>query len=76
MERFTYTAAPLFDDTPHSTDQWTAYYASDLTLQVIMVEDTPQLRHEVMDWIRSKNVIRRPISFFGKWATPSRNDLG
>jgi len=47
---------PLFDYTPYITEQFVVDYTAPLHLKVFLEKDTPQVRQEVLDWIRSKGV--------------------
>jgi hypothetical protein len=56
LSRKTYEETPLFDYVPYKTKNYTVDYIKPLTLQVLLTKDTPQIRAEVLDWIRSKGV--------------------
>jgi hypothetical protein len=56
LSRKTYEETPLFDYVPYVTENYIVDYIKPLTLQVLLTKDTPQIRAEVLDWIRSKGV--------------------
>lgn len=47
---------PLLDYIPYKTPFFSIDYTKPLTLQVVLVKDTSEVRQEVLDWIRSKGV--------------------
>lgn len=47
---------PLFKFIPYQGKGWSVDYLKPLTLEAILVRDTPQVRQEVLNWIISKNV--------------------
>jgi len=59
---------PLFEDVPYTTSSFRVNYIDDLTLQVTLKTDTPEIRQEVLDWISSKGV--DPKSHTIIWKTP------
>ncbi len=56
LSRKTYEETPLFDYVPYVTENYIVDYIKPLTLQVLLTKDTPQIRAEVLDWIRSKGI--------------------
>ncbi|MBU2577383.1 Ig-like domain-containing protein [Patescibacteria group bacterium] len=67
LEEETYKKYPLFDYLPHKTDNYMIdYYSSDpLILGVFLKTDAPEIRKEVLDWIRSKE--EKPGTHQVKW---------
>ncbi len=47
---------PLFKFIPYQGKGWSVDYLEPLTLEVILIRDTPQAKQEVLNWIISKNV--------------------
>lgn len=47
---------PLFDHIPYKTDFYLIDYLDPLILEVILKQDTPETRKEVLDWISTKGV--------------------
>lgn len=47
---------PLFQFIPYKTANWQIDYLKPLTLEVIMKNDTQEIRQEVVGWIQSKGV--------------------
>jgi len=47
---------PLLKYIPFETKDWWITYQGKLKLKVTLKKDTPALRQEVLDWIKSKNV--------------------
>ncbi|HUW24574.1 MAG TPA: Ig-like domain-containing protein [Patescibacteria group bacterium] len=56
LSRKTYEAMPLFDYVPYKTENYWIGYTRPLTLYISLTKDTPEIRAEVLDWIRSKGV--------------------
>lgn len=61
----TYKGFPLFDYLPYETDNWKITYIKSLQLEVTLKKDTPAVRQEVLDWIKSKGV--EPSSHTIEW---------
>ena len=59
---------PLFNYLPYKTNNYLIGYSNSLTLIVVLKEDTPETRQEVLDWISSKGV--DPKSHTIIWKTP------
>lgn len=59
---------PLFNYLPHKTDNYLIGYSDSLTLIVVLKQDTPEIRQEVLDWISSKGV--DPNTHKIIWKTP------
>lgn len=47
---------PLFDYIPYKTANFSIDYLKPLVLEVILKKDTPEIRDEVINWIKSKGV--------------------
>lgn len=47
---------PLYDFVPYKTGNYIVYYTAPLTLTVITLKDTPQIRKEIDNWVISKGV--------------------
>jgi len=47
---------PLFEHVPYITQKTTLDYIAPLHLKILLKEDTPEARSQVLDWIRSKGV--------------------
>jgi len=47
---------PLFQYIPYSSANWQIDYFKPLALEVKLKKDTPQVRQEVLNWIKAKNV--------------------
>ena len=56
LDEDTYRGYPLFDYTPYETTNWKITYLKPLILVVTLKKDTPEVRQEVLDWIKSKGV--------------------
>lgn len=56
LDEETHRDMPLFDYTPYRTENFTVGYLKALTLQVLLKRDTPTIRQEVLNWIKSKGV--------------------
>lgn len=47
---------PLYDWVPYTSENFYLVYKGDFHLKAVLKEDTPELRQEILDWIRSKGV--------------------
>ncbi|PIS14872.1 hypothetical protein COT64_00295 [Candidatus Shapirobacteria bacterium CG09_land_8_20_14_0_10_39_12] len=68
LEQDTYKGFPLFDYLPYETDNWKITYIKSLQLEVTLKKDTPAIRQEVLDWIKSKGV--DPVTHTIEWIPP------
>ena len=60
QERF-----PLIQFVPYQTTTWEIDYIGPLSLGVLLQEDTPEIKEEILTWIRSKNI--NPATHQIKW---------
>jgi hypothetical protein len=56
LEKQTYTDYPLFDYIPYYGEKFSVDYLKPLVLEVILKADTPEIRQEVLNWIKNKKV--------------------
>lgn len=56
---------PLLNDIPFKSTFWSIDYSGALTLKVILKKDSPEIRQEVLDWIKAKGV--DPSSHKTEW---------
>lgn len=54
LDKQTYEAMPLFDYVPYKTNDFVIDYIRPLVLQVRLKKDTPPVRQEALNWIKSK----------------------
>lgn len=47
---------PLFQYIPYKSTNWQIDYLKPLVLEVKVKKDTPEIRQEVLNWIKSKNI--------------------